>query len=194
LKKIDAREFVKISDAAAIVTDGAGTLTGWNRLAEELVSCAGKPTARAQLERIVAIPLDRSLSDGSSKFELSLTRKSGEKVTLEASIVIFHHDTLSPEIVYQMNERVTLRTAGDDRTRAAHPSEQGRDASNGAKLSPRQSQVIRLLASGMSVNEIADSLCISVHTVRSHIRQVLKAFRVHSQTEAIAAAFREGIV
>jgi len=55
-------------------------------------------------------------------------------------------------------------------------------------------QVIRLLASGLGVNEIADSLCISVHTVRTHIRQVLKVLRVHSQTEAIAAAFRQGIV
>jgi PAS domain S-box-containing protein len=58
-------------------------------------------------------------------------------------------------------------------------------------LTPRQSEVLRLLEHGHSTEQIACELHVSVATVRNHIRHVLQALGVHSRLEAVAIARRE---
>jgi PAS domain S-box-containing protein len=55
-------------------------------------------------------------------------------------------------------------------------------------LTPRQTQVLRLLEQGHSTKQIADELHLSTETVRNHIRHILRALGVHSRLEAVAAA------
>jgi PAS domain S-box-containing protein len=57
-------------------------------------------------------------------------------------------------------------------------------------LTPRQSQVLQLLRSGRSTEQIAEALQISPRTVRNHIGRILAAFDVHSRLEAVVAAAR----
>ena len=61
-------------------------------------------------------------------------------------------------------------------------------------LTPRQYEVLQLLAEGTSTTAIADQLGISEQTARNHIRAVLKALDCHSRLEAVAAARRLGII
>jgi PAS domain S-box-containing protein len=61
-------------------------------------------------------------------------------------------------------------------------------------LTPRQSEVLRLLEHGRSTEQIARELHLSVETVRNHIRALLRALGVHSRLEAVAVARREHIV
>lgn len=61
-------------------------------------------------------------------------------------------------------------------------------------LTPRQNQVLHLLAHGHSTHQIADELHLSVDTVRNHIRRMMRALGVHSRIEALAVAHREGIL
>jgi len=61
-------------------------------------------------------------------------------------------------------------------------------------LTPRQNQVLHLLAAGRSTSQIAAELHLSVDTVRNHIRRMLKTLGVHSRIEALAVAHREGIL
>jgi PAS domain S-box-containing protein len=56
------------------------------------------------------------------------------------------------------------------------------------RLTPRQSEVFRLLQRGRSTEQIADELHLSVETVRNHIQGVLRALNVHSRLEAVANA------
>jgi PAS domain S-box-containing protein len=58
-------------------------------------------------------------------------------------------------------------------------------------LTPRQSEVLRLLEHGYSTDQIADRLHLSPETVRNHIRAVLRALDVHSRLEAVAVARRD---
>lgn len=58
-------------------------------------------------------------------------------------------------------------------------------------LTPRQSEVLRLLEQGRSTEQIADELHLSMETVRNHIRGILRALGVHSRLEAVAVAHRE---
>jgi PAS domain S-box-containing protein len=61
-------------------------------------------------------------------------------------------------------------------------------------LTPRQNQILHLLAHGRSTTQIADELHLSVDTVRNHIRRMLRALNAHSRIEALAVAHREGIL
>jgi PAS domain S-box-containing protein len=59
------------------------------------------------------------------------------------------------------------------------------------KLTPRQSEVLRLLDQGRSTEQMATELHLSVDTVRNHIRGLLRALGVHSRLEAVAVAHRD---
>ena len=63
-----------------------------------------------------------------------------------------------------------------------------------AHLTPRQNQVLHLLAHGRSTAQIAQELHLSVDTVRNHVRRMFRALDVHSRVEALAVAHREGIL
>jgi DNA-binding NarL/FixJ family response regulator len=52
------------------------------------------------------------------------------------------------------------------------------------QLTPREQEILRLLAKGHLYKEIADHLGISMSTVRSHITAVYEKLHVHSRTEA----------
>jgi DNA-binding CsgD family transcriptional regulator len=62
------------------------------------------------------------------------------------------------------------------------------------KLTPRQSQVLQLLADGASTERIATELHLTTETVRNHIRHVLKALGAHSRLEAVVLARRQGLI
>jgi DNA-binding NarL/FixJ family response regulator len=62
------------------------------------------------------------------------------------------------------------------------------------KLSSREIEVLNLLSDGYNYQEIAESMFISVDTVRHHIRNIYKKLHVHSQSEAVAKAIRKKII
>lgn len=63
-----------------------------------------------------------------------------------------------------------------------------------AKLTPRQREILRMLAHGASTKQIAEELHLSRETVRNHVRGILQALDVHSRVEAVAAARSEGVL
>jgi DNA-binding NarL/FixJ family response regulator len=60
-------------------------------------------------------------------------------------------------------------------------------------LTPREREVLRLLADGMDQREIAERLVISAKTVSTHIQHILVKLGVHSRAQAVAAAHRYGL-
>ena len=64
----------------------------------------------------------------------------------------------------------------------------------GVDLTPRELDVLRLLAEGLGVAKIAAELGVSVHTVRNHTQNILTKLGVHSRLEAVSTALREGII
>jgi NarL family two-component system response regulator LiaR len=61
-------------------------------------------------------------------------------------------------------------------------------------LTPREMDVLRLLAQGQSNKEIARTLHLVEETVKFHVRHILAKFGVQSRTQAVLAAIRLGMV
>jgi PAS domain S-box-containing protein len=62
------------------------------------------------------------------------------------------------------------------------------------KLTPREVEVLGMLAAGRATPEIADRLHISHLTARNHIQNILDKLELHSKAEAVAFAFQKGIL
>ncbi|MFY9974562.1 MAG: response regulator transcription factor [Chromatiaceae bacterium] len=75
------------------------------------------------------------------------------------------------------------------RLRALRHSGQGAQA-----LSPRELEVVRLLAAGMRSKEIARALAISPQTVETHRRRLMRKLEVHSTAEVVRYAAQSGVL
>ncbi len=72
--------------------------------------------------------------------------------------------------------------------RSAHP-EEGEEA-----LTERELIVLRLVAVGATNSDIAEKLCISVNTVKTHIRNILDKLQLENRTQAANYAMDRGLV
>lgn len=61
-------------------------------------------------------------------------------------------------------------------------------------LTPREQDVLRLMASGMRNKEIAGELEIAEHTVKVHVQNILGKLGVNDRTEAVVQAFKRGFL
>lgn len=62
------------------------------------------------------------------------------------------------------------------------------------QLTQRETQVLRHIALGLSNREIANSLDISVETVKEHVQNILRKLNVNDRTQAAVWAVRKGLV
>jgi two-component system, NarL family, response regulator YdfI len=62
------------------------------------------------------------------------------------------------------------------------------------ELTPRESEVLRLLAEGFGNREIANRLNISEHTIKFHIRSILAKLGAATRTEAVTRGLRAGLI
>lgn len=65
---------------------------------------------------------------------------------------------------------------------------------NDFDLSIREKQVLNLVIDGFDNSTIAEKLFISKETVRNHIRHIYQKLHVHSKSQAVVKAIREGII
>ena len=86
---------------------------------------------------------------------------------------------------------VTPALAGDVLRR---PTSDSQNSDEAATLTPRQREILRLLAGGRSAKEVAAILEISPRTVEFHKYQIMQMHGVHSNAELIHFAIKHGIV
>jgi pimeloyl-ACP methyl ester carboxylesterase/DNA-binding CsgD family transcriptional regulator len=68
------------------------------------------------------------------------------------------------------------------------------EGNGSSPLSPRETEVLRLVAAGLSNREIASSLVLSEHTVHRHVANILRKLSQSSRAAAAAHAARAGII
>ncbi|MEI9414187.1 response regulator transcription factor [Mesorhizobium sp. Cs1321R2N1] len=70
----------------------------------------------------------------------------------------------------------------------------GKQASKPVRLSPRQQDVLRWVAEGLTVEQVADRLNVSRNTADTHLRLMRQRLGVTSNVQAVTTAFRLGLI
>ncbi|WP_329241133.1 response regulator transcription factor [Streptomyces sp. NBC_01478] len=91
---------------------------------------------------------------------------------------------LAPAITRRLIERFAQRE--EDRPAGLH-----RDLSG---LTPRELEVLRLLATGLSNAELADRLLLSPTTIKTHIGRILSKLDLRDRVQAVVLAYETGLV
>lgn len=110
--------------------------------------------------------------------EVVLVEPDGDRITVELSSVALHR---GGHVIGVFGQLTHVEEEPEDRP--PHPH-----------LTPRQSEILRLLERGRSTTGIAEELHLSTETVRNHIRAVLRALGAHSRLEAVALARQEHLI
>jgi two-component system nitrate/nitrite response regulator NarL len=111
-----------------------------------------------------------------------------EAVDISAGLLVGAEDYIvkpfdSSELLARVG-RLARRVASDESEASSSP----------ARLTGREREILRLLASGCTQADIARRLSISPKTVGGHIEHILGKLGVHSRAQAVAAAYREELI
>jgi DNA-binding NarL/FixJ family response regulator len=66
------------------------------------------------------------------------------------------------------------------------------DVLQSVRMTPREREVINLIAEGLSNKEIASTLHIATHTVKSHVRNIMEKLTLHTRLQIAAYAYKAG--
>lgn len=64
----------------------------------------------------------------------------------------------------------------------------------GVELTPRETEILRMLVDGQTAAALADKLCISVHTANAHVRNIYRKLEVTSRAQAVSKALRDKLL
>ncbi|MFG2333788.1 response regulator [Streptomyces sp. NPDC048604] len=73
------------------------------------------------------------------------------------------------------------------------PAEGGRDEPKAPQLTERETEVLRLVAKGLSYKQIAERLVISHRTVQNHVQNTLGKLQLHNRVELVRYAIERGL-
>ena len=121
-----------------------------------------------------------ALRAGASGFLLKDAR--AEELCDAVRMVAAGDALLSPSITRKLIESYTRRPPPSARPAAL------------AELTPRELEVLRLLARGMSNSDIAQELIVGDATVKTHVARIFSKLDLHDRAQAVVLAYESGLV
>src|SRR3954468_19876385 len=184
LAKLDLTRALEDLAAPAYVIDRDGRFRWLNRAYVDLLGDRrGKPFAELvapEHRGLARANFARKLVGNTTRiFDLTVLDRAGERLTLKI--------TSAP--LRQQDEIVGIVGIGFPLARATPRTPSVLD-----DLTPRQQEVLRLLAEGLETAAIARRLGVADETARNHIRALLRATGAHSRLEVVLLALKHGVV
>ena len=146
---------------------------------------AGQPGAACRIVILTTFDLDQyvygALAAGASGFLLK--HVSPEYLIAAIRTVRSGDALLAPSITRRLVERFALHSS--------QPALMRRELS---RLTPRELDVLRLLARGLSNAELAQQLTLSEATVKTHVARLLAKLQLRDRVQAVVLAYETGLV
>jgi DNA-binding NarL/FixJ family response regulator len=121
-----------------------------------------------------------ALRAGASGFLLK--RTSPEELIAAVHTVAAGDSLLSPSVTRRVIDRM-----------AEQPAPDASSAARLAELTPRECEVLELVARGLSNGEIAEAFVIEESTVKTHVKRTLRKLRVRDRVQAVIFAYESGL-
>lgn len=149
--------------------------------ATEAIVGAGLPT---QVLVVTTYDLDdlvyRALRSGAAGFMLKST--PADRLAQGVELVAAGESLLSPSLTRRLIEQYVARPVP------------GGDATVLDPLTDREREVLRLVAQGLSNQQVAAALVVSVTTVKTHINRIFAKLQLESRVQAVVRAYESGLV
>jgi RNA polymerase sigma factor (sigma-70 family) len=121
-----------------------------------------------------------ALNAGASGFLLKRTKP--EDLIAAIHTIAAGDSLLSPSVTRRVIERMAAQPVADPTARA-----------NLDELTPREREVLELIARGLSNSEIAAALVVEESTVKTHVKRVLGKLRLRDRVQAVIFAYESGL-
>jgi DNA-binding NarL/FixJ family response regulator len=89
---------------------------------------------------------------------------------------------------------ITKRLIGEFARQRRRPADPAQGSGALRTLTPRETEVLRLMAAGLSNPEIAQRLVVTEETVKTHVSRILSKLGLRDRTQAVVAAYESGLV
>ena len=159
------------------------------------------PLARPRVLILTTFDLDQYVFDairaGASGFLLKDVTAEGlfDAVRIIAAGDALLAPTVTRRLISQFAGSAGTVAGEADRSRAPQPEAAAAARKLAlATLTPRETQVLRLVAEGLSNPEIAARLTVSEETVKTHVSRMLAKLQLRDRTQAVVTAYESGLV
>lgn len=139
-------------------------------------------SAALQRVRIVVADDHQVVRAGASGFLLKDV--TAERLFDAVRIIAAGQALLAPTVTRRLISEFALQ----------RPRPDGPPAAGLAALTPRETQVLRLVAEGLSNPEIAARLVVTDETVKTHVSRVLSKLGLRDRTQAVVTAYESGLI
>lgn len=217
-------ESLSRTNDGAFVIDGRNRIVFWNKAAEEILGYRSEEVAglhcyeilggrdeqgRTLCQRFCQVAIQAKKGDVFPTQDLYVRTKTGEGQWLNLTTFAYSvsDKTIAQVIVHMFRDATEQKNNQRfvDRVLAAATEQKQQDegfrvlpaAAGMAQkdgLTAREQQVLILLSQGLGTEEVATMLVISPATVRNHVQNILNKLGVHSRLEAIAQAYKKGLL
>ncbi len=206
----DITELVDGTGDAAFAVDAAHTIIAWNHAAEDLLDYRADEVLGRDCGQVIGgrsgdghvvchalCPFRLAMHRGDllPTFDLQVRRHAGAPVWVRmTSIILTNPESYVVHILHDIsgdrNREAFVQQVMQAAASLSGPAAAKSPDGPPVLLSPRESEILRLLATGANTRAIAQALCISPATVRNHIQQIMTALRAHSRLEAVVKALQ----
>ena len=209
----DPYELVHASKEAAAAVDARWRILAWNGEAEKLLGFPESEVRGLGIHDVLGArdlfgnpmtcfcgPL-HAIRNGESPrpFVIEADTRGGDRIRIVVYVGAVPPHESARSVVFRFRpdhrrRQVDRRSLNPGSFPLPADTAQASQQSRLPRLSQAELTVLGLLAAGKRADEIAETLCNSVATVRHHIQHILRKLGAHNQAQAISLAIRTGLV